>query len=273
MKNTTIFMKAALLSLMMAFAMNLHSQNPTYSCVLKNGVLVNPTTFRFDIYIYGTGTIDLYLKMYQLAFRTTNTAQMINGGSLSGTYIAGSSELPAGFEPLSAISVSSIPPDYALRISSVTTPPGGALIPASGLRIGTFEVVNSVNYGLQPELAWSFTVPAVTIIKALVPPPSGNPTTITNPAFHSVIAGLEEQNHVNACMSVFPNPASSVITVVSGNEKKGNVKVFDVSGMLVFESVYTENKFTVDVSRLRKGVYFLKIENDSREGIIRFVKE
>src|SRR5271157_2390503 len=85
-----VFLAAILLT-----GFELQAQAPTYACVAKNDTLLSPTVYKFDVYIYRTGVTDFYLNNYQLSFQVNNSAAILNGGTLTGSYVPGSSDLPA----------------------------------------------------------------------------------------------------------------------------------------------------------------------------------
>jgi len=64
--------------------------------------------------------------------------------------------------------------------------------------------------------------------------------------------------------SIFPNPASSHLTIVKTNDLSINqiVKLYDPIGKLVYQSTEPSSLISIDVSNFIKGIYFLKIENE-----------
>ncbi|MCX6248190.1 MAG: hypothetical protein NTW10_10675 [Bacteroidetes bacterium] len=169
-------------------SLNSEAQTPTYSCVAKNDTLINATTYQFDVYIYQTGSTALYLSTYQLSFQIANSAAILNGGTLSGVYVASSSQLPGGFTP-AGMSVFPATNPEEIRINGPTLSSNGTLIPVSGLRIGTFQIINTVSYTQSNMgIIWWNTVPATTYVFAIVPPGvSGTATPITVfPGSHTI---------------------------------------------------------------------------------------
>lgn len=161
--------------------------NPTYLCVVENDSLINSKEYLFDIFIYRTGTEELYLNNYQLSFEIKNVSAIINGGTLSVAYIDGSTQLPLAYKP-GSIGIITL---GAKKLIKVTGPPPsgcGTLIPTSGLRIGTFKIINTVDFGQsQMNLGTYNTVPATTLVYAIVPPATcGSNPTITNMASHLI---------------------------------------------------------------------------------------
>ncbi|MET3539262.1 T9SS type A sorting domain-containing protein [Chryseobacterium limigenitum] len=70
-------------------------------------------------------------------------------------------------------------------------------------------------------------------------------------------------------ISIYPNPAQDVINIKSGkNYTKFKVTIYSAAGQLVLTS---ENKSSIDISGLTKGVYLLKIDQPNTPTIIKKV--
>ncbi len=68
---------------------------------------------------------------------------------------------------------------------------------------------------------------------------------------------------LNAGISIFPNPASNVITVSSSNQNLTSVRIVDIAGKTLIDvsNVNLESQ-TIDISTLAQGVYFVNINNE-----------
>lgn len=93
------------------------------------------------------------------------------------------------------------------------------------------------------------------------------------------IASVECINAVNSIdensfsnFTYYPNPASDVLNISAGEEIT-EVKVYAVSGQLLFTKEVNAAQTTVDISALAKGVYFFKAINDTKETNFRVVKQ
>ncbi|MFK7782024.1 T9SS type A sorting domain-containing protein [Psychroserpens sp.] len=73
--------------------------------------------------------------------------------------------------------------------------------------------------------------------------------------------------------SVFPNPAHSKLTIQS---KVGmhNISIVDINGRLLnmIDNLDVSLNVTLDVENLSDGIYFLKIQAENNEQVIRFIK-
>jgi len=63
-------------------------------------------------------------------------------------------------------------------------------------------------------------------------------------------------------ISVYPNPASTLVNVISGVEIR-NVKLVNFVGQVVLEQNVDANSVRLDVSNLTTGIYFVKVETTS----------
>ncbi len=73
----------------------------------------------------------------------------------------------------------------------------------------------------------------------------------------------------NDLFSVFPNPANNNLTVQLEELDNSNIEIYDTKGSLLYEEHLYENTLNIDISKLSKGVYFIKINNITSK----FIKE
>jgi photosystem II stability/assembly factor-like uncharacterized protein len=76
--------------------------------------------------------------------------------------------------------------------------------------------------------------------------------------------GLEEHGGWTSAISLFPNPAHENITVTlpAGGTKPYNVKVVNLLGAVIFEDrANTTGEININLESMKKGVYFVQIEN------------
>ncbi len=79
----------------------------------------------------------------------------------------------------------------------------------------------------------------------------------------------------NTVLKVYPNPAFDIlnVSVLGETNGKGIIKIIDVNGAVVMQQKVNNYIQQVDISRLAKGVYMLKIENGSSINSSKFVKQ
>lgn len=75
--------------------------------------------------------------------------------------------------------------------------------------------------------------------------------------------GISEAKSTRQIISIFPNPASDkVIISVRESAKVTKVRVYEVTGVLVFEFPNKADKLELDISRLNSGLYLLEVETE-----------
>ena len=72
-------------------------------------------------------------------------------------------------------------------------------------------------------------------------------------------------------ISVYPNPASTVVTIASLSPIQ-TITVYDMQGRKVNVAQTSEQNTQVDISALKSGVYFFAIENESGTVVKKIIK-
>jgi hypothetical protein len=89
--------------------------------------------------------------------------------------------------------------------------------------------------------------------------------------FKSNLATSIKTNEITTA-SIYPNPAQNTITILS-SEKIKNYQITSVLGNVVKQSTVTGGNLTIDVSDLAKSAYFINIETENGNKIVKqFVK-
>jgi predicted acyl esterase len=84
-----------------------------------------------------------------------------------------------------------------------------------------------------------------------------------------LVVGTEELNSNNQIL-IYPNPVTSSISLTNVGIQN-EYEISDTEGRLVMKGVNLNN--SIDVLQLQSGVYFIKIKNDIRSTISRFIKK
>jgi choice-of-anchor B domain-containing protein len=90
----------------------------------------------------------------------------------------------------------------------------------------------------------------------------------------STLTGIKnKQNSVYA--SVFPNPTNGKIQISYSfkNANSGTVKVYDILGNTVFEKSLTDSYGIIHLQLENKGMYFVRVESDQEQKVIKVVKQ
>ncbi|MCO6148495.1 T9SS type A sorting domain-containing protein [Flavobacterium sp. NRK1] len=84
----------------------------------------------------------------------------------------------------------------------------------------------------------------------------------------SQVAGLHDFS--SSTVSLYPNPASSVINIQSENFTASEYSIYNILGKLVADGkTDTANDTQINIENLDKGIYFLKINNN----YLKFIKK
>jgi hypothetical protein len=87
-------------------------------------------------------------------------------------------------------------------------------------------------------------------------------------------ASREDNMIVENKVSVFPNPASSYVTIkVDGLRGKADIRIFDIYGKMVMQQGSMNTITNLDIARLPAGVYTVKVKNASAENTVKIVKQ
>jgi hypothetical protein len=87
---------------------------------------------------------------------------------------------------------------------------------------------------------------------------------------------FENSNNIKALnkinYSISPNPASSFINVKVESNKPIKGIITDISGVIVKQFITNENEFTLDVSDMQNGLYFVILEINNIKKTVKFIK-
>jgi len=78
--------------------------------------------------------------------------------------------------------------------------------------------------------------------------------------------GIAEKRS-NKLLSIFPNPAHAKFTITTNASSKGTIQVTDQVGRLVKQEIFSQVSPTFDCSDLPKGIYFVKVTDNSNGSI------
>jgi hypothetical protein len=85
---------------------------------------------------------------------------------------------------------------------------------------------------------------------------------------------LFNPNNINGIMDnvrIYPNPAINFITL-NNLPQKSIVDIFDINGKIVKSFISDNQESKVDISELTKGIYYVKISNESKSLTYKFIK-
>jgi hypothetical protein len=169
--------------------------------------------------------------------------------------------------------------DIAQGYISVFDPDGNeigtASIDISGIH-NQFEYIYSyINYTSNATPAYMYI--GFTMAKEGTNPTFGSRLIIDNVVTSTTVLGLDT-NPINTEFSVFPTLVDSEISIAPASNATGliNYKVFNMQGRLVKETNEETNSayvYSMNVSDLTSGIYFLQIESNLGKVTTKFIKK
>jgi hypothetical protein len=134
-----------LLILILALQASAHSFSQTFDVYIDNQVMTSANTFEFDVYIKSNGATGTWpLRSYQSGYYFNPV--FINGGTITASYVAGSSELGANFAKNWNFTFDNIK-SVLNQSANVGSACSGAPIGTTALRVLKVEITNSANWG------------------------------------------------------------------------------------------------------------------------------
>lgn len=102
-----------------------------------------------------------------------------------------------------------------------------------------------------------------------------NPAIVTNTFNTEFVAALSMSDFEIGEFTMYPNPTNGLLTISSKSNSRliNNVVVIDVLGKTVQTNSFNTSKVVLDLSNLNRGVYFVKVQSEGLEKIIKVVKQ
>ena len=88
----------------------------------------------------------------------------------------------------------------------------------------------------------------------------------------SVTLGISENKLLS--FEMYPNPVSDVLNIqLPSGTDKAEVGVYDYTARLVSSKTISSNDSTLDVQKISKGIYIIRVATNSKIGVQRFIKK
>ncbi|HYG16482.1 MAG TPA: endonuclease, partial [Bacteroidia bacterium] len=93
-------------------------------------------------------------------------------------------------------------------------------------------------------------------------------------AFNANVSGLSASQAVKNTVTLYPNPASSTVSIASSQALKlpCTVNFYDITGRLVHSTVLNESFTDINIASLPAGCYFVQTNDGALSSVARFVK-
>jgi hypothetical protein len=90
-----------------------------------------------------------------------------------------------------------------------------------------------------------------------------------------VVENTHEKKGPQQLVKIFPNPVKNYLTIQLSNMPKAHVdfSVFDISGRILNSGSILSDREKVDFTAFPKGVYFIRLNNDVQQQVVKVLKE
>ena len=131
---------------------------------------------------------------------------------------------------------------------------------------GGSNAVAATDYDQKHQSFFTYPAAGSTFNYEIISNGSGNTLIVTNPAngnqiyYNSSYLATKEEKPVKNVFKIYPNPVKEELYVE--NISKGlPVKIFDMQGKLIYETISNEEKLKIKTAGFPKGQYILTVEN------------
>lgn len=105
-----------------------------------------------------------------------------------------------------------------------------------------------------------------------------NPTDglLLYPIRVDLYGGIGDDKSVFSNLHIYPNPTSDIINIHSDDifQEKLDFSIYSIDGKLIKKLTrQNKNEISVDVSMLKNGLYFIRVETDKKVGVLKFIKQ
>lgn len=87
------------------------------------------------------------------------------------------------------------------------------------------------------------------------------------------IVGTAEHSALDPLFSIFPNPAKNSLTIEAKKNSVGTVTIFNLTGQEVQSEKMIGQRSTLDVSKLKAGIYLLQLVSGDKVEVKKIIKE
>jgi plastocyanin len=127
--------------------------------------------------------------------------------------------------------------------------------------------VDATRYPSGHEYSHTFTTVGVNTYECSPHPDSMYGTiTVTS------TAGISKNNLLS--FEMYPNPVSDLLNIqLPTGTEKAEISVFDYTGRLVSSKIISSNDTAIDVQKISRGIYMIRVATNTKIGVQRFIKK
>mgnify|MGYP000321001681 CR=1 FL=1 len=246
-------MKKTLLILFLITSSSLFAQSfSTGTQTLSSGLTAN---INID---NDTGTTTLTLagpsnKWFGIGFGNSN----MNGTDI---FMTNGSSIRDAYSTSNGLPQAEASQDWTLEVNSVV----------NGTR--TIVASRANNTGDSNDYVFNASAGSLTVIWAMGSSTEYAYHSIRGVTALSVSLGIYENNLLS--FEMYPNPVSDLLNIqLPTGTEKAEVSVFDYTGRLVSSKTISSNDTAIDVQKISKGIYMIRVAANNKIGVQRFIKK
>lgn len=96
----------------------------------------------------------------------------------------------------------------------------------------------------------------------------------TSNVIYVVITGINNLFNNNCSFEIYPNPANNTITIECTSITEGQtISIYDIHGQLLIQHPILQVKTNISITRLVKGMYYVKVKTEKEVEVKKFIKE
>jgi uncharacterized repeat protein (TIGR01451 family) len=100
-----------------------------------------------------------------------------------------------------------------------------------------------------------------------------NPAIVTNTCTTEFVPFLGVDAFANGSLEYYPNPTTSTVNFSMKNAVINNIEITDILGKTLLVKAVQNTNASVDLSGLKKGVYFVKLSSGSQEKTVKLIRQ
>jgi PKD repeat protein len=77
----------------------------------------------------------------------------------------------------------------------------------------------------------------------------------------------------NINVIVYPNPFGNVVNVDNKDTKELNIRIYDVTGNIIYHEVRKDSKIVLDFNNKKSGIYFIEMQNGNNKIVKKIIKQ
>jgi hypothetical protein len=100
-----------------------------------------------------------------------------------------------------------------------------------------------------------------------------SPCGVQTPTTSTVTVSAPTEFQQQQIVKIFPNPAHEKLTMEMNMEGNKLIRLYDMTGRIVSSTSTPEERFTINIEKYPKGIYFLRISNETYTEVLKLMKE